>query len=128
MSQIREFHLQLTTGQLRIYNIENINELEEIVRIYTRSIISSITFIFYDTQHQFHNLVLRNVEPNDRFIVEFFHYYNHDLERIDISYEQQRDDYTIVMNVLSSKQNLSLHLNQYIINPFIPGRNTIIEF
>lgn len=115
--QIHEFYVHLNNGQHINYNIDNINELDNIIRIYGRKIINSITFYFYDNKHQFHNLILKNIN-NDRFIVEFFHYYNSESLRFELIRDQQYNDFTNVMNVLYSTQNLQSLLIPYIINPF----------
>jgi hypothetical protein len=115
--QIRDFYIHLNNGQHINYNIDNINELDNIIRIYGRTIIYSITFYFYDNKHQFHNLIIKNIN-NDRFIVEFFHYYNSQSIRFELNRDQQYNDFTNVMNVLYSTQNLQSLFIPYIINPF----------
>jgi hypothetical protein len=116
--QVREFRVQFNIGQPRNYTIDNIHDLNEMIRIYGRGIIQSITFYFYDNQHQFHNLILQNAGHNDRFVVEFFHYYDSHFRRLEQSREQQHYDFVSIMNVLTSQQILQSRLVPFIINPF----------
>ena len=120
--QLNTFQVVLTTGQIRNEPIENITELDEIIRIYGRGIIAEITFYFYDNQHQFHNIILRNSGHNDRFIVEFYHYYNRYMERIEMNREDKMRDFTVVMNCINNVRNLNSRLMPYIIDPFQRAR------
>ena len=115
--QLREFQIQLNNGQTRIYNIEQINELDEMIRIYGREIISSIKFLFHN-QDPFYYVILRNTGYNNSFIVEFYHYYNQYIERIDICREQKVIDYNTILSLLNTRQHLNSRLVQFIINPF----------
>lgn len=116
--QLRDFQIRFTSGQTINEPIENIHQLDEIIRIYDRSIIAKISFYFHDSLRGFHNMILRNTEINNRFIVEFYQDYNSQMERIDLSREQQINDFTVVMNCLNSIQNLNSRLVPYIIDPF----------
>jgi hypothetical protein len=117
--QLREFHVHFTLQQTRIYSIEQLRELDEMIRIYGRGIISYITFFFHDSRHKFHSLTLRNSEQNDRFVVEFCHYYNQQLERVELSREQQVSDYHSVIGYLGSQHNFNSNFLPFIINPFV---------
>ena len=117
-SQINTFQVRLNTGQIINERIENIRELSNIIHQYGRVIIAKISFYFYDNRHQFHNLILRNTEHNDRFVVEFHHYYNQYMERVEIPREERLNDFTAVMNCIRGSENLNSELGQYIINPF----------
>jgi hypothetical protein len=112
--QLREFHIHYNIGHTRIYNIEKINQLNDIIRIYGRKIIYSIKFPFHN---QSAYLIIRNSGHNDIFVVEFFDYYNQNVD-YETNYNQQYNDFNIVMNLLSSKPNINSHLVQFIINPF----------
>jgi hypothetical protein len=117
--QIRDFHIKFNNiNQTRDYTIENIQELEEIIRVYGRKIIYSITFYFYDNIHQYHNLTFQNTGYDDKFVTEFFHYYNTNYHRIELNRDQQYNDFVAVMNILNSKQILQSRFIPYIINPF----------
>ncbi len=120
LPQLRDFQVRFTLEQTRTYSIEQINELDEMIRIYGRGIISYITFFFHNNnnQHKFHNITLRNSGYDDKFVVEFYHYYNQRFDRIELSREEQVSDFTSVMNCLNSSQNLNSRLGQYIVNPF----------
>lgn len=118
--QLREYQVQYNLGQTRIYSIDQINELDEMIRIYGRGIISSIKFLFHNNQHPFYYLILRNTGQNDKFVVEFYHYYNQYIERVEMSREQRQADFNIIMSLLSSTQNLNSRLVSFIINPFYP--------
>ena len=117
-SQIISFQVRLDTGQTINEPIENIRELSNIIRQYGRGIIAKISFYFHDSRHQFHNLILRNSEHNDRFVVEFYHYYNQYMERVELSREERMNDFVTVMNCIHNSENLDSRLGQYIIDPF----------
>jgi hypothetical protein len=115
--QLRDFQVRFTLPQTRTYPIENINELNEMIRIYGRGIISYITFFFHDNEHKYHTLTLYNSGHNDKFIVEFCHYYNQQFDRVELSLEEKVNDFTVVMNCLT--QNVNARFVQHIINPFV---------
>ena len=117
-SQISSFQIRLDTVRTINEPIENIQELSNIIRQYGRGIIAKISFYFHDSRHQFHNLILRNTEHNDRFVVEFYHYYNQYMERVELSREERINDFAEVMNCILNSANLDSHLGQYIIDPF----------
>lgn len=116
--QINTFQVRLNTGQIINEPIENIQELLNIVNQYGRGIIAKISFYFHDSRHQFHNLILRNTEHNDKFVVEFYHYYNQYMEQVALSREERLNDFTAVMNCIRSSENLDIQLGQHIIDPF----------
>ncbi len=116
--QIREFHVHFVLHQTRVYSIEQLNELDEMIRIYGRGIISYVTFFFHDTNRRFHTLTLRNSEQNDKFVVEFHHYYNQQMERVELTLEEKGDDFESVIRCLNSRANLNDRFTRYIINPF----------
>ena len=116
--QLRDYHIRLDNGQTISERIENIQELSEILRIYGRNIIAKITFYFHDSQHQFHSLTLRNSEHQNQFVVEFYHYYSPNFNRIDLSDDQKMSDLSVVMNLIRQNTRLRNHLGQHIINPF----------
>ena len=122
--QVRELQVQFNIGSPRNYTPDNLNDFEEMLRIYGRGIIYSITFYFYDNSHQFHNLILKNAGYNDRFVVEFFHSYNSNFQRIEISRDQQHNDFVGVMNLLTSRQIIQSRLVPFIINPFNQSQMT----
>ena len=117
-SQLRDFQINFVNGQIRNEHIENIHELDEIIRIYGRNIISSITFYFHNGHHNNYYLILRNTGQNDKFVVEFYHYYNKYFQRVEITREEQQYDIFSVTNYLNSRQNLNTRLVQFIIDPF----------
>lgn len=116
--QIRDFQVRFDNGQTQIEPIENLHILSEILRIYGRSIIAKISFYFIDNHRGFHNLILRNTDVNDRFVVEFFHDYDANLQKVDMSYEEQLNDFTAVINHIRAVQGLEILIEPYIINPF----------
>ena len=116
--QINTFHVLLNTGQTRNEPIENIRELDEIIRIYGRRIIAQITFYFHNNQRQFHSLILRNTGHDDKFVVEFYHYYNQHMERIEISRDEKMRDFTTVMDCINNGTNLNRCLVPFIVDPF----------
>jgi hypothetical protein len=116
--QLRDFQIRFTTGQIINEPIENIRELSNILRIYGRSIIAKISFYFHDSVRGFHNIILRNTETNDRFVIEFYHYYNSQMEQTELSHQEQLNDFTAVMNCLNSRRGIQTRLIPFIINPF----------
>jgi hypothetical protein len=116
--QIITFQVRLNTGRIINEPIENIQELSNIIRQYGLGIIAKISFYFRDNRHQFHNLILRNTEYNDRFVVEFYHYYNQYMERVKLSREERLNDFTEVMNCIRGLENLDSQLGKHIIDPF----------
>jgi hypothetical protein len=116
--QLNNFQVLLDNGQTRNEPIENIRELDEIIRIYGRRIIAQITFYFHNNDRQFHNLILRNTGYDDKFVVEFYHYYNRHMERVEISREEKMRDFTTVMNYINNGTNLNSRLVPFIVDPF----------
>jgi hypothetical protein len=116
--QLRDFEIRFSNGQSRNDPIESISELDEIIRIYGRGIIAKITFYFHDSSHKFHSLILQNSENNDRFVVEFYHYYNNEFQRVELSREQQESDFVTVLDCLKKCRNLNSQLEPFIIKPF----------
>jgi hypothetical protein len=116
--QLKTFQVNLENESIKVYPIENISELNDLIRSYSRNIITQITFYFYDSNYKNHYLTLRNTEHNnDKFIVEFFHHYNNCFERIELSREEKIRDLNCVMNCLSNFNHLNNDLIPYIINP-----------
>lgn len=116
--QICDFQVRFDTGQTQLEPIENLHILNEIIRIYGHSIIAKISFYFIDSRYGFHNLILRNSDINDRFVVEFFHKYDTNFEKVELNYEEKLNDFTAVMNHIHAVQGLERLLKPFIINPF----------
>lgn len=117
--QIKDFQVRFTTGQLINEPIENIQELYNIIKLYSREYITKISFYFHSSQ-DFHNIILRNNNNyhNDRFTVEFCDKYDENMERIDMSYEEKYMKFQAVINILENN-NFNNNLLPYIINPFV---------
>lgn len=115
--QIRNFQVRFINGQTINEPIENIQQLYQNIHTYGREMISKISFYFHDNQRYFHNIILRNSDEhiNDRFIVEFYH---DNAQQIELSYQEQYNDYQSVINILQNN-NLDILLLPFIINPFI---------
>jgi hypothetical protein len=123
--QLRDFQVRLNNGQSINEPINNIRELDDLIRIYGRGIIGTITFYFYDNNHPYHTLILRNTEHNNNtFVVEFYHYYDQYLQKVELSTNQKMIDYRTVRNYLNNNQNLVSGLVRYIIDPFHIANNT----
>lgn len=116
--QLKNFQIRLDSGQTINETIETINQLDEIIRIYGRSIIAKISFYFHDSMRGFHNIILRNTETNDKFTVEFYQYYNQENQLVQLTFQEQLNDLTVVMNCLVQNSNINLKLVPFIINPF----------
>jgi hypothetical protein len=120
--QLNNFQINLDNGSIRTEPIHHINELNELVRVYSRNIITQLTFYFYNSQHKNYYLTLRNSGQDNKFVVEFFHYYNQHFERIDLTREEKVRDFTSVMDCLHNHIHLNRNLVPYIINPFYEHR------
>ena len=116
--QITRFQVNLDNGQPVNEPIHNINTLDDILRVYGRGIINSITFYFHNTQHRYYYLTLRNSRQNDIFVVEFFHYYNQHLEQVQITREEKEQDLEAVMELINRTNNLNSRLGRFIQNPY----------
>ena len=118
MLQVRNFQIRFNNGQIRYEPIENIHELDEIIRIYGRQIIAKVSFYFHDPAHQFHNIIIRNTEQNDKFTVEFWNYYNQYFEKVELTSDEKRRDLDMIMNYITQHSNLNNNFKPYIIDPF----------
>lgn len=115
--QLMSFQVNLTDGHHINEPIQQFNTVDEIIRNYGRQIISSITFYFHNTQHQYYYLTLRNSRQNNIFVVEFFHYYNQHFEQIQLTREEKERDLEVVMNLINRTNNLDRGLGRFIHNP-----------
>lgn len=115
-SQISDFQVRFINGQIINEPIENIQQLSDIIRIYGRGFIDKISFYFHRTDKKFHNLILRNCDENDRFIVEFCSSYNLYFENIEMTFEKKYKDFQAIINILQNN-NLNNTLLPFIINP-----------
>ena len=116
--QILYFEIILKNGQTIHEPIENMYKLYEIIHIYGREVINKIIFYFHDNIHKFHNIILHNSDnyDNDRFTIEFYRDYNNG-HHIELSYQEQYNDYQSVINILQHN-NLQDNLLPFIINSF----------
>lgn len=116
--QLHQYQIYLNTGQIIVEPIENIQELRNIIHNYGRNIILSITFYFYDGEHPDHYLILRNTRQNNRFIPEFYHYYDEFYQRVELSRQEQRSDFRNVINYLNTRRTIANRFVPYVIDPF----------
>lgn len=115
--QLQGFQVYLENNTIRSEPIHNINELNELVRIYGRQIIIQVTFYFHDNQNKIHYLNIRNTGFDDKFVIEFFHYYNSYLEKIELTREEKIRDFTMVMHCINNCTHLNRLLVPHIVNP-----------
>lgn len=115
--QLKSFQILLISGQIINEPIEKIKDLNEIIRIYGRNIISKISFYFHDSIYTLHNIILKS-NDNNNFIIEFYQYYNQDNHLVQITLEEKINDFTEMMKYLTKNQYLNSYLIPYIINPF----------
>lgn len=95
---LRDFQIRFRSGQIINEPIEKIRILDELVRIYGLVSIAKISFYFHDPQHKYHNLILRNTNYNSKiFPIEFYHYYNQQMERVELSTEEKVNDLLAVI-------------------------------
>ena len=118
--EIRRFKVRLDTGTTINEPIDNLHTIEEYIRIYTRHIITKITFYFHPTRayNYTQKIVLRRCEPNDRFRFEF---QNQDIQK-------NLFDYVAVINKINTTTNLYDILGKFIINPFRLNNNNNNNF
>ncbi len=117
MAQIKSFQVRFTHGQTTNEPVENINQLDEIIRVYGIERIAKISFYYYTSDNSFHNLILRNEDTV--FTVEFNRPIDNQGQYVEMPYEEKLDDYTEVLNVLKRTQTLENTLIPFIIDPFI---------
>lgn len=120
LSQIESFQVRFENGTIIHHPISDFHLVDTHIQQYGRSSIAKISFYFLTHNHMFHNLILRNTEHNDRFVVEFYHYYNQNNQRVELTLEQKLADFRSVMNVIIHTRNLDDRLGQFINNPFAP--------
>lgn len=116
--QVMNFQIRFNNGQIRYEPINNLNELDEIIRIYGRQIIAKVSFYFHDPAHQFHNIILRNTEHDDKFTVEFWNYYNQYHEKVELTSDEKRRDFNAIIRYITQYSNLNNNFKPYIIDPF----------
>ena len=109
MAQIKSFQVRFTHGQTTNEPVENINQLDEIIRVYGVERIAKISFYYYTSNNSFHNLILQN--EDNTFTVEFN---NQDQMYL----EEKMDDYNEMLDVLQRTQNLENTLIPLIMDPF----------
>jgi hypothetical protein len=118
--QIESFQVRFANGSIINHPISEFHLVNSHILRYGRASIAKISFYFITRNHQFHNLILRNTEHNDRFVLEFCHYYDQNNRPVELSMEQKLADYQSVMNIIIHTSNLDDRLGQFIINPFEP--------
>ena len=109
----------LKNNQIIHVRLDNMDKINEIIVEYGRQYISQIVFYLNHPQHSFYYLILRNTVHRGLFIVEFFHYYNIRLQRLELSYIEQKRDYEMIMNLIRTTTKLEDSLVPYIVDPFI---------
>ncbi len=116
MSQIKSFQVRFTHGQTFNESVENINQLNSIIRTYGIEQIAKISFYYHTSDDNFHNLILRN--EDNVFTVEFNRYVDNQGQYVEMTYEKKLDDYTEMLNVLKRIQELENTIIPIITNPF----------
>ncbi len=117
MSQIKSFQVRFTHGQTFNESIENINQLDSIIRTYGIEQIAKISFYYHTSDDNFHNLILRN--EDNVFTVEFNRYVDNQGQYVEMTYEKKLDDYTEMLNVLKRGLTQESTAVLFIIDPFI---------
>ena len=126
--RIKSFVVIFTNGTKIKNTIEHFYLVEEYVYHRGTHTIKKIIFDLYylyqtnQTREYFpygiHNIVIENQFNNNWFSVVFYHYYDCSNQRINLSIEQQKIDYYLIMKLLSSTYCIYYYLGQWIINPF----------
>jgi len=115
--QVRNYRIDHFNGQSFNEPIQEINTLATHLRYYINEV-AQVTFFFHDHLHPFHYLILRKTQQANRFIVEFYHYYNEQVERVELSINHQHSDFGAVINAMRQSEWLHNNLQNLIINPF----------
>lgn len=122
---IKSFVVIFTNGKKVKNSIEHFYWVEEYVYHQGTYTIKKIIFDLYHSSqtteyfpYGIHNIVIEN-SFNNMFNVIFYHYYNCSNQRINISINQQKTDYYLIMKLLSSTYCIHYYLGQWIKNPFI---------
>lgn len=116
MAQIKSFQVRFTHGQIVNEPVENINILDEIIRVYGIERIAKISFYYYTSDNSFHNIIIRN--EDNIFTVDFNRPVDNQGQYIEMKHEEKLDDYMEMLNVIKSTQLLESTLIPIIINPF----------
>ncbi len=117
--QIRDFQVRFIGGQTVNETIDRIIVLGDILDNYGIAQIAKISFYFHDNDNLFHNLILRKLVHEDRFMVEFFYTYDNNMRRVDMTAYEQMRDFAAVINRLVQEPRLNNLLMAHIINPFL---------
>ncbi len=107
---IKSFVVIFTNGKKVKNSIEHFYWVEEYVYHHGTHTIKKIIFDLYHSSqtteyfpYGIHNIVIENsFNINNGFNVIFYHYYNCSNQRINISINQQKTDFYIIMKLLSS--------------------------
>jgi hypothetical protein len=131
---IKSFIVQFTDGKKLKKRIEHFYLVEEYIYLHGTYTIKKIIFDFIILNRKttyfpygIHNIVIENLFDNNKFKVNFYHYYNCLNERIEFSKEQYQKDYYIMMKLLESTYCIYYYLGQHIIYPFYIDTQKIQE-
>jgi len=113
LPQVSCYQILLRNNQIISESIENIEELDDIIMIYGRDIINTITFGFYDRKY---NIILENSEINSYFRMKFSCCINQ-CSVYGASTSELLEGYSAIMNCLESCNNLNDTFGKYIIKP-----------
>ncbi len=117
--QLRDFQVRFIGGQTVNEPIDRIFVLGEILDNYGVEQIAKISFYFQDNENLFHNLILRKLVHENRFVVEFFYTYDNNVRRVDMTTYEQMRDFATVINMMVQAPHLNNLLMPLIINPFL---------
>jgi hypothetical protein len=116
--QVRNYRIDHTNGQSFNEPIEQINTLATHLQYYINEV-AQVTFFFHNHHQPFHYLILRKThQENSRFITEFYHYYNEQVERVERSVNQQHSDFAAVINAMRQSPWLRNNIHRLVIDPF----------
>jgi hypothetical protein len=116
--QVRNYRIDHINGQSFNEPIEEINTLATHLRYYINEV-AQVTFFFHNNHQPFHHLILRKTQQgNNRFVIEFYHYYNEQVERVERSLNQQHSDFASVVNAVNQSPWLRENFHRLVIDPF----------
>ena len=116
--QVRNYRIDHTNGQSFNEPIEQINTLATHLQYYVNEV-AQVTFFFHNHNQPFHYLILRKThQGNNRFVTEFYHYYNEQVERVELAVNQQHSDIAAVVNAMRQSPWLRNNIHRFIIDPF----------
>jgi hypothetical protein len=117
LPQMLKYEVRMLSGQLIVEDIDDLSVLRDIIHNYGLQSIDTITFFLHNLMHSNYYVILRNTHNNDRFMTEFFHYYDKNYNKVNISEKEAERDYVAVMRQINNTSGLE-GVHKYILGPY----------